>query len=127
MKKNILIILTIGLIVLVVAVYGIFSYREKERNAKQVNKVYESYYQKEVLGTDVATLINKATDSNEKNGVEKDNSKNYIDNEENSIKIEVKFVEADKAISMESIQKQDIHQFIQNFSTHQFKIGRAHV
>lgn len=89
--------------------------------ASENNKVYESFYNQNVLGTDFISLINKAIDNNEKNLVDKDEDGNYIDNEKNSIKIEVKFQELDKVISMESINKQGIYQFLQNFGAYSFR------
>ena len=73
MKKIIICILSIFLIIICIVVYGVY---QKNENTAQIgvdNKTYESYENKEVLGTDIISIINKATDSNKKNniGIEK--------------------------------------------------------
>ena len=52
---------------------------------------YEQYLEKEILGTDIATVINKAVDDNEKAFIKKDDENRYIQNDTNSINIEVLF------------------------------------
>lgn len=121
MKKNVFLILTIFLVLIVIIAYGLYHQRLVMIQASQNNRTYESFYNQNVLGTDFISLINKAIDNNEKNLVDKDENENYIDNGENSIKIEVKFQELDKVISMESINKQGIYQFVQNFGAISFK------
>ena len=103
MKKIIICILSIFLIVICIVVYGVY---QKNENTAQIgvdNKTYESYENKEVLGTDIISIINKATDSNEKNDIKIGEDGNYIDNGKNSIRIEIKFLELDKVITMERI------------------------
>lgn len=121
MKKNVFIIIAIVLIIVAIIVYNFYGYRQKMILAQQNNKTYNSFYEQPVLGTDLATLINKAIDSNEKNAVEKDEKGIYLNNEKNSINIEVKFLELDKIIPMESINKQDVIRFVQNFGAMSFK------
>lgn len=121
MKKNIFIITTIALIIVAILGYNFYQYKALKNIAEKNNKVYNSFYDQEVLGTDLATLINKAIDNNEKNNIEKDEKGNYIDNEKTSIKIDIKFLELEKVIPMESINKQDVIQFVQNFGAMKFK------
>ena len=66
------------------------------------------------------TLINKATNQNEKNQVQKDEKKHYLENEKNSIKIEVKFLESDKIYPMEAISYLGSEAFIKNYNSMQF-------
>lgn len=121
MKKNIILILTIFLVIIVSITYGLYHKRMITLQSSENNKTYNSFYGQEVLGTDFVSLINKAIDNNEKNLVNKDENGNYIDNGKNSIKVEVKFKELDKVISMETINKQGIYQFLQNFGAASFK------
>ena len=67
------------------------------------------------------TVINKASDQNESNGIEKDEKNTYIENDTNSIKIEVKFLESDKIFSMEAISSLGAEQFIKNYNMMTFK------
>jgi hypothetical protein len=116
MKKIIICILSIFLIV-----YGVY---QKNENTAQIgvdNKTYESYENKEVLGTDIISIINKATDSNKKNDIKIGEDGNYIDNGKNSIRIEIKFLELDKVITMERINNVGIEKFWSNYGALSFK------
>jgi uncharacterized protein YxeA len=121
MKKIIICILSIFLIVICIVVYGVY---QKNENTAQIgvdNKTYESYENKEVLGTDIISIINKATDSNEKNDIKIGEDGNYIDNGKNSIRIEIKFLELDKVITMERINNVGIEKFWSNYGALSFK------
>lgn len=121
MKKYVLIIITIVLVIVAIIAYKVYEYRVTQNDVASNNKVYNGYYEKEVLGTDVATLINKAMDSNKNNSVEKDEKGYYINNEKNSINIDIKFKDLDEPISMERIDKLDSVKFVQNFGGFSFK------
>ena len=121
MKKIIICILSIFLIIICIVVYGVY---QKNENTAQIgvdNKTYESYENKEVLGTDIISIINKATDSNKKNDIKIGKDGNYIDNEKNSIRIEIKFLELDKVITMERINNVGIEKFWSNYGALSFK------
>ena len=101
--------------------YGVY---QKNENTAQIgvdNKTYESYENKEVLGTDIISIINKATDSNKKNDIKIGEDGNYIDNGKNSIRIEIKFLELDKVITMERINNVGIEKFWSNYGALSFK------
>lgn len=121
MKKYVLIIITIVLIIVAVVTYKVYDYRVTQNNVSNNNKTYNSFYEKEVLGTDVATLINKAIDNNNKNSVEKSNDGYYINNDKDSINIDIKFKDLDEPISMERIDELDPIRFVQNFGGFSFK------
>ena len=121
MKKIIICILSIFLIIICIVVYGVY---QKNENTAQIgvdNKTYESYENKEVLGTDIISIINKATDSNKKNDIKIGEDGNYIDNGKNSIIIEIKFLELDKVITMERINNVGIEKFWSNYGALSFK------
>ena len=105
MKKNIIILLVIVIAIISAFAYNFYNYKAQELETARKNKEYESFYEQEVLGTDLMSLINKAIDSNRKNNVEKDENGRYIDNSKNSIKIEIKFLELDKTIVMEAVSR----------------------
>ena len=121
MKKYVLIIVTIVVAVVPAVAYKIYDYRVTQNEAANNNKTYNSFYEQEVLGTDVATLINKAIDNNNKNSVEKSDEGVYINNNNNSINIDIKFKYLDKPISMERIDELDSIKFVQNFGGFSFK------
>ena len=121
MKKIIICILSIFLIIICIVVYGVY---QKNENTAQIgvdNKTYESYENKEGLGTDIISIINKATDSNKKNDIKIGEDGNYIDNGKNSIRIEIKFLELDKVITMERINNVGIEKFWSNYGALSFK------
>ena len=85
---------------------------------------------KKYYGTEIATIINKAVDNNDKNGVEKKeetDGKNkyyfYIPNDTNSIKIDIKVINKKNVMTyqMESFYQGEISRFVQNFDTVKFK------
>lgn len=121
MKKIIICILSIFLVVICIVSYSLY---QKNENTAQIgidNKTYESYYNKEVLGTDIISIINKAIDSNEKNDIKMGKDGNYIEDEKNSIRIEIKFKELDKVITMERINNVGIEKFWSNYGALSFK------
>ena len=90
---------------------------------KQNNKEYEIYLNKELLGTDVTTVINRAMNDNTKNSVLKDEKGFFIQNDTNSIKVEVIMFNEEKPTTyqMETIQKVGMNRFIDNFNLISFK------
>lgn len=114
-------------LVIVVAIVAGFSYvyinyKAEYNLAMKTNKKFEDYLNKEVYGSDLATLINNAVDSNEKNKVQKNNKGIYIDNNTNSINIEIKMKDDDSTIyKMEKIYNGGISNFINYYSNIKFK------
>ncbi len=121
MKKIIICILSIFLIIICIVGYSVYSKNENTAQISVDNKTYESYYNKEVLGTDIISIINKATDSNKKNDIKMGKDGNYIEDEKNSIRIEIKFKELDKVITMERINNVGIEKFWSNYGALSFK------
>ena len=120
MKKTVWIIC--GSVILLVLIFSIlyYNYQAGLRQAKQRNEEYESYTTNQILGSSLMTLMNKASNDNEKNQVKKDENGCYIENDTNSIKIEVKFLEAEKAVSMERIQSLGEEAFLKNYRSMTF-------
>lgn len=102
------------------------SLSENNKNINQINqynKAYTEYLGKIIYGTDVITIINKAINENEKNEVQKDEKGFFIDNNKNSIKIELKLLYEEEVVTyqMETLTKVGIEGFIKNFNLIQFK------
>ncbi|MBS1339697.1 MAG: hypothetical protein HP028_00690 [Clostridia bacterium] len=121
MKKNFFIILTILLIIAIIVGYTVHNYRKQQIQIAQYNKQYESWYGKKILGTDFISIINKTIDNNEKNDVQKDENNVYLEDNEKSVKIYIKFLESDQTFDMEAIANNGIENFIQNYATFSFK------
>lgn len=127
MNKNILVILTIFLILLITISTWMYANTNKYRQMQNKNYEYEQYLEEEIYGTEVITLINKAINNNEQYNVSKNEKELYISDEQNSIIIEMVMI-IDEATGqaqtyrMETINKVGITEFINNFNTAKFKI-----
>ena len=121
MKKNILFIIAIFFIIMCVLFITLRNVQANERMLKKENKEYEIYLNKEIYGTDLASIINKIIDHNEKNNVPKNQYGYYIENNQNSITLEVKMKTIPKAYKMEQFYNNDITKFVENFNEINFK------
>ena len=88
--KKLLIFFAIVVIIVCVVSYVFLNYKANYNTSKKANLEFENYLNEEIYGTDLSTVINRAIDSNEKNAVEKNNKGIYLNNDKNSISIEVK-------------------------------------
>ena len=89
--------------------------------SKKSNLAFEKYLNEEVYGTDLATVINRAVDRNEKNEVTKNNKGIYQNNDENSINIEIKMLDDDSVYKMEKFYNDGIQNFINYYGNIKFK------
>ena len=124
MKKIILLILAILAIIIATISYLYMTNKANYEMAQKQNVQYESYYQQEIYGPDLATLINKAVDDNNKNDVEKTKKGKYIENTTNSINIDIKFTDDNTIHAMEEIYNGGISTFIQYYNQIKFKCTR---
>ncbi len=118
--------LAIFFLILVIIVVGIsymyLNYKATYNQAKRDNMQFESYYNQEIYGTDLATIINKAVDSNKNNEIQKDNKGKYINNDKDSINIDIKMLDDNGTIySMEKIFNGGTSTFVQYYSQIKFK------
>lgn len=128
MKKSFLIINCMVIVVVSIILGKYYDYKAKYSELKEYNLQYEAYLEKEVYGTEIATVINKAVHNNEKNEVEKEEVvKNentyyfYKQNDINSLKVEVKITDNNKIYQMESLYQGEIEQFVKHYNTILFK------
>ncbi len=121
MKKFLIIMSIIILIILAAVAYNYNLYRTTELRTQKLNHEYEVFTEGEILGTSLITIINKAVDNNEKNGIKTNDNNMYIENDTTSIKIEVKFLESENIFPMEKIQKLGSEEFIKNYAVMSFK------
>lgn len=119
--KKFIVFLVVILVIIATISYVYLNYKSNYNIAQKENFQFESYYNQEIFGPDVATVINKAIDKNANNNIEKDNKGNYIENSTNSIKIDIKFIDDDKIHSMEEIFNKGIGTFMQYYSQIKFK------
>ena len=123
MKKKITLILVIFLIILSISIYFIYSYRKNTIESQKINNEYKSYYNVQMLGTELVSILNKTADINEKNEIQKDSEGLYRDNDINSIKIYIKFKykEEYKTLEMEKILNNGVENFIKSYAAASFK------
>lgn len=119
--KKFIIFLVVILIIIATISYIYLSYKANYKIAQTENYQFESYYNQEIFGPDVATVINKAVDKNSTNDISKDNKGKFIENDKNSIKIDIKFIDDDKIHNMEEIFNTGIGKFMQYYSQIKFK------
>ncbi len=119
--KKIAIFFLIIIIIIVGISYLYLNYKANYYTAKRENQRFESYEGQEIYGTDVTTIINKAVDNNYKNDIKKDNKGKYINNDINSIQIEVKMLDNEKSYSMESLYGGGMDKFVQYYGEIKFK------
>ena len=126
MRKQLVLLLVIVLIVIIIISTNIIQRQSEQNIIKKSNSDYEIYLNKTIYGTDIASIINKAINQNKQNNVEQDDKGNFLDNNENSILIDLIMITDEEkqektTYSMETIQKVGITSFIENFSLTTFK------
>ena len=120
MKKiAIFLLIIIGIISTVSYVY--LNHINVYRNVQKENIKFEMYKDKEITGTELTTLINKAIDSNEQNEVQKDNRGKYSDDGTNSINIDIKFIDEDITYNIEKIYNKGMNTFLAYYRNITFK------
>ena len=120
MKKIALFFLIIVIIVVGIS-YMYLNYKSNYNTAKRENQKFESYYNQEIEGAELATIINWAVNENNINEIEKDNKGKYIDNDNNSINIDIKMLDNDETYNMETLYNGGIDKFVQYYSKIKFK------
>ena len=126
MKKNLIIISIALIVVIIICFVGIKVNSRTSNLIKRKNINYEQYVDCDIYGTDVVTLINMAISDNEENKIEKDEKGFYINNNKNSINIDIILITDEEkqettTYRMETISKVGITEFIKNFNTTRFK------
>lgn len=103
--------------------YGVYSYRKQLVEAQEINNIYKSYENIQILGSQLISIINKTVDINEKAGLEKDENGMYIDNGKDSIELYIEFIYEDetKTVPMEKISNSGTESFVNIYSTASFK------
>lgn len=121
MKKTMIVLISLLIAIISMLIVAIKNNESVQSEVKKFNMQYECYLNSVIKGTDVATVINRAIDNNEKYEIEKDSKNRYIEDNKYSIKISVKFIDSKKYYDMEAISNLGIEEFISNFSQLEFK------
>ena len=131
MKKTILYILVLVSITVIVLYVNISNSIAKQRKAENFNKQYEIYLNKNLSGAEIATIINKAIENNEKNEISKDDKGFYLDNGETTVKVELNMISYNEkkeiiynTYQMEAVAGLGITNFLSNYNTAVFKCSK---
>ena len=108
-------------VVIISILYGYFTLKKNTNSVLKQNAEYEKYLNQEIYGTDIATVINKVIDYNESNAIDKDNKGKYIDNNLDSIKMDILITDNETLYDVETIYRGGIENFVKNYSTIKFK------
>ena len=122
MKKILIVLIVILLLGSIMSVIFLSKWKASQKEVQIANMEFEQYKDRELYGTDVATIINKAIDNNTYYHIEKDKNENYIEDGQYSIKVEVKIQE--NTYQMEAINRLGTIRFVQNFNLLKFKCSR---
>ena len=120
MKKLIIFFIVIIIILSFIAI-KYYNYKINYNNITKLNSEYEQYLDKEVEGIELASLINKTTDKNIKNNIEQNEKGEFIQNEENSIEIEIYMTDNETTYKMETIYKGGTEKFVQYYGNVNFE------
>lgn len=127
MKKTIIYIISIVIVICVLITSKIYENKHYLVEIKKFNTKYEKYISKDIVGTEVASIINQAVDDNEYERIKKDENGKYIQNNETSINIEVKITEfkEEQIYSMETLYQGEMTQFVKYYGQIPFKCAKV--
>lgn len=121
MGKKIAIIFLIVVGIIATITYMYMNQLNNARIAKRENSKFEFYQNEVINGENLATIINKAIDSNIKNEIQKNNKGKFIEDENNSINIDIIFLDSKNTINMEAISNKGIDKFLIYYKESKFK------
>ena len=121
MKKTLIIMLILFVAILAAVSIAVVDLQQTGKQVKQFNQIFEEYKDKSLLGSEVASLINKAIDNNEKNQISKNDKGIYQEDGKYSVQILVKLEKEGEYFTMERINALKITEFVKNFSLQDFK------
>ena len=119
--KKIFIFFAIILFIICSISYLYLNYKANYNISKKTNREFERYLNQEIDGTEMATIINKVINSNKKNDVQKDDKNLYIDNNKDSIIVEIKMIDTDSIYRIEEIYNKGIENFMSYYREIKFK------
>lgn len=118
--KKVIIFLSIVIIIVAIVGYNYISYKSEYNEIQKENSYFEKYKDQDIYGLDVASMINKAIDKNTKNKIEKDDQGMFIQNDEDSIDIEIYMTDNETTYKMETIYNAGTEQFAQYYGNIKF-------
>lgn len=123
--KKIFIIIAIVLIVVAIVGFRYMNYKTEYNSILSENAEYEKYKESEIYGIELASLMNKTVDKNMKNKIEKDETGMFIQNDSNSIEIEIYIQDNETTYKMETFYNAGTEQFVQYYGDIKFKCSKV--
>ena len=123
MKKTIIFLLIIIIAILIVGI-NYASYKFEHDIIMSENAEFEEFKDKEIYGLDIVTIINKAVDKNTKNEIPSDENGIFIQNESNSIEIEIYMKDNETTYKMETFFNSGTDKFIKYYGHIKFKCSK---
>lgn len=120
MKKIAIFFLIIIIIVAGIS-YLYLNHKANYYEAKKENSKFEDYYEKEIYGAELGSIINRAVDQNNNQQLEKNNKGKFVENDSNSIKIDVKITDNNSMYDMETLYAKGMNQFVLYYNEVKFK------
>lgn len=117
MKKILILLFTILIIIVTIGFVKYNSYKVEYNKILKENAQYEQYKEKEIFGTELATIINKTIDTNNKN-------ETGTGDKQSSIKIDIYMKDTELIYTMESIYNGGMNKFIQYYGNIYFKCSK---
>lgn len=126
MNRTLIIIISVILIICVGLLSLIYTNKQKYNELQKFNMRYEQYIDKEIIGTNIATVINQAVDDNEKAMIKKDENNKYIQDDFNSVYIEIKITEfaEEEIYTMETLYNGGMSEFVKYYGQIKFKCDK---
>ena len=126
MKKTVIYIISIVVVICTIVVAKIYTNNDYYVQIKKYNAKYEKYINDEIVGTEIASIINQAIDDNEYERIKKDEKGKYIQNNYNSINIEVKITEfkEEQVYNMETLYDGGMNNFVKYYGQIKFKCSK---
>lgn len=125
MKRIICIILVIVICIVISIAYAYSGYKKEYNEVQNFNSNFSQYIDKEFYGNELATIINRAIDNNEKNKIPKDSNGRYIEDEMYSTKVDIYITDNETTYSMETINLGGISNFVSYYSDVKFKCTKV--
>lgn len=123
MKK---IVIFFIIILIIVAIIGVkySSYIIDRNSIISENEEYEQYLNQEIYGIELASIINKTADKNIKNKIPKSEKDTFIQNDNNSIDLEIYIKDNEKLYEFETFYNKGTEQFAQVYMNVKFKCSK---
>ena len=122
--KKVFIFLAIVVIIVALVGYKYISYKNECNNIQKENADFDKYKDQDVYGLEIASMMNKAIDKYTKNKIEKDDQGNFIQNDKNSVEIEIYMTDNETTYKMETIYNAGTEQFAQYYGNIKFKCSK---